>query len=118
MCPRRAEAARDTAGLKASAHLFAALGDPTRLALVRRLCSGGPMSITQLSDGAGVTRQAVSKHLHVLEEAGVVRGARAGRERIWELEPRSLEDARAALDRISQQWDEALGRLKHFVERE
>jgi DNA-binding transcriptional ArsR family regulator len=100
-----------------AAPLFAALGDPTRLTLVARLCSSGPLSITGLSAGAGVTRQAVSKHLQALGDAGLVRDVRRGRERIWELEPRRLALARSALERISDQWDGTISRLKTFVER-
>jgi DNA-binding transcriptional ArsR family regulator len=76
------------------------------------------MSIRRLTDGTDVTRQAVTKHLGVLEGAGLVRGIRMGRERLWELEPRQLEEARHCLDLISQQWDDALGRLRVAVERE
>lgn len=101
-----------------AAPVFAALGDETRLRLVARLCAAGPLSITRLSEGAPVTRQAISKHLRALADAGVVRGTRRGRERIWELEPRRLGEARRCLDRISEQWDAALGRLKAFVEEE
>jgi DNA-binding transcriptional ArsR family regulator len=96
--------------------VFAALGDPTRLELVDRLCKRGPMSITRLADGFGVTRQAVTKHLRVLSEAGVITSSRQGRERVWELETARLEDVRRWLDLVSEQWDEALGRLKTFVE--
>ena len=103
--------------LKTSAPLFAALGDQTRLGLVARLCEQGPLSITKLTAGSDITRQAVTKHLRVLAEAGVVRGTRDGRERVWQLQPRRLEDARRYLDRISGQWDDALGRLREFVER-
>jgi DNA-binding transcriptional ArsR family regulator len=99
-----------------AAPVFAALGDPTRLRLVDRLCEGGPLSIARLSDGALVTRQAVTKHLQALADAGVVRDSRQGRERIWELAPRRLEEARRCLDQISRQWDAALGRLRAFVE--
>jgi DNA-binding transcriptional ArsR family regulator len=102
---------------KASAPLFAALGDETRLRLVSRLCENGPMSIAKLTAGSEVTRQAITKHLEVLADAGLVRGTRDGRERVWELAPRRLEEARRYLDLISKQWDEALGRLKVFVER-
>ncbi|WP_224372134.1 ArsR/SmtB family transcription factor [Hyalangium versicolor] len=105
-----------TPELRASAPIFAALGDETRLRLVARLCADGPMSIARLSDGADVTRQAITKHLHVLAEAGLVRSERQGRESIWELEPQRLDEARRCLDRISQQWDAALGRLKALVE--
>lgn len=99
-----------------NASVFAALGDPTRLGLVARLCSGGPLSIARLTESTEVTRQAVTKHLHVLADAGLVRGMRQGRESVWELEPRKLEAARRYLDLISKRWDEALGRLKAAVE--
>jgi DNA-binding transcriptional ArsR family regulator len=102
--------------LSRSAPVFAALGDETRLRLVSRLCDGGPMSITRLTEGSEVTRQAVTKHLRVMEEAGLVRASRQGRESVWELEPERLEDARRCLDVISKQWDEALDRLKKLVE--
>ncbi|MEM7306564.1 MAG: metalloregulator ArsR/SmtB family transcription factor [Planctomycetota bacterium] len=101
---------------RAAAPLFAALGDPTRLALVARLSRGGPESIGNLSEGAGVSRQAVAKHLRVLSDAGLVRGARDGRRRVFRLLPRRLADARGHLERIDAQWDEALSRLKDFVE--
>lgn len=101
-----------------AAPLFAALGDPTRLKLVARLCANGPLSIARLSDGAGVTRQAVTKHLHALSGAGLVRDSRSGRERIWQLEPRRLEMARRYLDQISGQWDVAINRLRAYVEDE
>jgi len=101
-----------------AAPVFAALGEPTRLSLVARLCSDGPLSIAKLSDGAGVTRQAVTKHLETLQEAGLVRSAREGRERVWQLETRRLERARRCLDHISDQWDHAITRLRHYVERE
>ena len=103
---------------QATAPVFAALGDETRLRLVARLCDGGPQSISKLTEGAEVTRQAITKHLHVLEEAGLVRGARDGRERVWELETRRLEEAKKALDRISKRWDDAIERLRAFVEEE
>jgi DNA-binding transcriptional ArsR family regulator len=102
---------------EATAPIFAALGDETRLRLVARLCGEGPQSIARLTAGTGVTRQAVTKHLQVLADAGLARSARLGRESIWELEPERLEEARRCLDRISAQWDAALGRLKAFVER-
>jgi DNA-binding transcriptional ArsR family regulator len=101
-----------------AAPVFAALGDATRLAIVARLCDGGPLSIARISDGAGVTRQAVTKHLEALAVAGLARGRREGRERIWELDPRRLELARRALDQISSQWDVALGRLRALVEKD
>ena len=101
-----------------TAPVFAALGDARRLQLVARLCADGPLSITRLSEGAGVTRQAITKHLRALADAGLVRDNRRGRERIWELEPRRLERARRSLEQIADQWDVAIGRLKAFVEDE
>lgn len=98
------------------APLFAALGDETRLGLLVRISADGPRSIARLSERSPVSRQAVTKHLEVLAEAGLVRGVRRGRERIWELEPVRLADAHTYLDRISAQWDDALGRLKRLVE--
>ena len=99
-----------------AALVFAALGDETRLALVSRLSSEGPRSIAELSAGASVTRQAITKHLRALSAAGLARDARRGRESIWELTPGRLESARRYLDEVSAQWDLALGRLKAFVE--
>ncbi|HEX8432483.1 MAG TPA: metalloregulator ArsR/SmtB family transcription factor [Longimicrobium sp.] len=96
--------------------VFAALGDPTRLGLVGRLSAEGPLSITRLSEGTGVTRQAVTRHLHALGDAGLVRDARRGRERVFELDLKRLEVARRYLDQISAQWDDAAARLKAFVE--
>src|ERR1700677_2999669 len=101
---------------KASAHLFAALGDQTRLRLVSRLCDGGPMSIAKLTEGSKVTRQAITKHLRVMEGSGLVRCTRHGRESLWQLDRRRLEDARRYLDIISRQWDDALLRLRKLVE--
>lgn len=99
-----------------AAPVFAALGDPTRLRVVARLCTHGPQSITRLSEGAAVTRQAITKHLHSLSGAGLVRGRREGREQIWELDTEQLALAHRYLDQISEQWDAAIGRLKAFVE--
>ena len=110
---RSAAAAR----LNDSAPVFAALGDETRLQIVARLCAEGPLSITRLSEGAGVTRQAITKHLNALSAAGLARNVKSGREQIWELETRRLEMARRCLDHISDEWDVALDRLKAFVER-
>jgi DNA-binding transcriptional ArsR family regulator len=100
-----------------SASIFAALGDETRLRLVSRLCDRGPMSITKLSSGFAITRQAITKHLRVMESAGLVCSTQQGREIVWELEQRRLADARRHLQTISTQWDETLGRLKSFIER-
>ena len=104
--------------LAAAAPVFAALGDETRLGIVTRLCAAGPLSIARLTAGGGVTRQAVTKHLHVLAQAGLAHSSQMGRERIWELEPRPLLTARQCLSQISFQWDEALARLQRFVERQ
>jgi DNA-binding transcriptional ArsR family regulator len=101
-----------------AAPVFAALGDATRLRIVARLSSEGPLSITQLTTGADVTRQAVTKHLVALADAGLVRDERSGRERIFQLETKRLEKARRCLDEISAQWDGALERLRALVERE
>jgi DNA-binding transcriptional ArsR family regulator len=98
------------------ASLFAALGDETRLRLVSKLSIGGPASISRLTSGSGVTRQAVSKHLKVLAGAGLVRVSRRGRESLWRLEPERLDEAQRSLDLIAKQWDQALGKLKAFVE--
>lgn len=109
-------AARGSAPLRESAPVFAALGDATRLRIVARLCDGGPQSIVRLTQGADVSRQAVTKHLRVLEEAGLVRSDRDGRERVWEIRTRRLAQARQCLDRIADQWDAAIGRLRTLVE--
>jgi DNA-binding transcriptional ArsR family regulator len=101
---------------KTSATIFAALGDETRLLLVSRLCDGRAMSIARLTSGTDITRQAVTKHLRVLQDAGLVRSRRRGRESVWRLEQRRLADARHYLEIISKQWDDALGRLRKFVE--
>lgn len=112
----RRRSSRIVTGSKESATLFAALGDATRLRLVFRLCDDGPMSITRLTAGANVTRQAITKHLLVMEEAGLVHSTRYGRESVWRLDQQRLEDARRYLSVISKQWDAALSRLREFVE--
>src|SRR5262245_14330809 len=94
------------APLARAAPVFAALGDETRLALVDRLCAGGPQSIARLTSGSAVTRQAITKHLGVLAGAGLVHGVRRGREHIWDLDPERLVEARRCLEQISQRWDE------------
>ena len=111
-------ASSTAAKINDAAPVFAALGDETRLRLVSRLCVDGPQSITSLSEGSTVTRQAITKHLRVLEGAGLVHCARHGRESRYELEPHSLDDARRFLEEVSAQWDQALERLKAFVEEE
>jgi DNA-binding transcriptional ArsR family regulator len=112
MRARSKRAKRETDAL-----LFAALGDRTRLWLVARLCDDGPMSIIQLTAGSRITRQAITKHLRVMEQAGLVRSARRGRESVWRLERRRLARAQRHLAMISRQWDDALSRLRAFVER-
>jgi DNA-binding transcriptional ArsR family regulator len=109
-------AKRLSAELIAGAPVFAALGDATRLRLVVRLSGGRPQSITQLSAGAAVTRQAITKHLHVLAESGLVRSRKQGREQMWELNLRQVQEAQRRLELIAQQWDGALARLKLMVE--
>jgi DNA-binding transcriptional ArsR family regulator len=99
-----------------AAAIFAALGDRTRLEIVARLCDDGPLPIVQLTEGANMSRQAVTKHLLALERAGLVRSSRAGRERLWALETERLSEIRQYLDQISVQWDDALARLRVFVE--
>ena len=98
------------------APVFAALGDATRLALVSRLSDGRPRSIAQLSQGLDLTRQGVTKHLRVLEHAGIVASERVGRESRFAFTPAPIDEVRGYLDRVSRQWDDALGRLKAFVE--
>lgn len=112
--PRKRAAGAPLAG---AAPVFAALGDKTRLHLVVRLCGGGPLSIARLTEGSKVSRQAVTKHLCALEEAGLVCSDRAGRERVWKLQAGRLTEARRYLDQISDQWDQALGRLRALVEK-
>ena len=107
---------RARVGIESSAPVFGALGDPTRLRLVARLSQGGPQSITRLTRGTSLTRQAITKHLRVLAGAGLVRGARLGRESRWKLEPKRLEVAHRYLEMVSKRWDSALGGLKTFVE--
>jgi DNA-binding transcriptional ArsR family regulator len=105
-----------TSALRKSAPIFAALGDETRLRLIAVLCAGSAMSIAQLTAGTDMTRQSVTQHLQVLANAGLVRDMKVGRERLWEFEAAHLDEARRALDVISQQWDQALSRLKAMVE--
>lgn len=102
---------------RAHAPVFAALGDKTRLSLVAKLCNGKPRSISHLTRGSKLTRQAITKHLRVLESAGVVRSVRSGRESLFEFQPEPLDELKKYLDLVSEQWDQALSRLKSFVER-
>ena len=107
---------RHNRALKTRASVFAALGDETRLSVLARLSRGEPQSISRLTAGTDLTRQAVTKHLRVLADAGVVRSLRSGRESLFELEPQPLEVARDYLDQVSRAWDDALARLKAHVE--
>jgi len=120
MSPRRRTGSKKpsqkSAALRNTAPIFAALGDETRLHIVAVLCVGGAFSIAQLTSGTDITRQAVTKHLHVLADAGLVRDVKVGRERLWEFEPARLEEARRSLDEIARQWDYALNKLKIAVE--
>ena len=102
--------------LEKAASLFAALGDETRLTLVSRLGTSGPLSTTRLTEGGQISRQAVTKHLEVLAGAGLVRDERQGRERLWVVETDRLTEGRRYLDAISSQWDGALARLRALVE--
>lgn len=99
-----------------AAPLFAALSDATRLRLLARLSRQGPQSISALAEGTTISRQAVTKHLQALEEAGLAESRRSGRERIFELRPGRLVDVHRYLDQIGQQWDEAVERLRAYVE--
>jgi DNA-binding transcriptional ArsR family regulator len=104
------------AALTRRASAFAALGDETRLALIGHLSSGPPRSISRLAEGSALTRQAITKHLRVLEGAGIVRSVRVGRENRFAFRPEPIDELRAYLDRVSTHWDNALGRLKSLVE--
>jgi DNA-binding transcriptional ArsR family regulator len=107
---------RPKAATKRTTLVLAALGDETRLRLVARLAAGEPLSISRLSSGTRITRQAITKHLRVLEKAGVAKGRRRGREHLWELNPAQLREVRRQFDRIAGQWDNALARLKASLE--
>lgn len=111
---------RSSAAAKRRAHapVFAALGDETRLLLLTRLSEGRRVSISRLTQGSQLTRQAITKHLRVLERAGIVHGIRQGRESLFEFRPAPIAAAQQYLDVVSRQWDHALSRLKSFVETE
>lgn len=100
----------------ANAQIFAALGDATRLLLVKKLCAGAPCSISQLAQDSHLTRQAITKHLRVLEGAGIVQSERAGRESLFKFNPEPIGDIKIYLDDVAGQWGDALARLKGFVE--
>jgi DNA-binding transcriptional ArsR family regulator len=105
------------ARLQDYASVFAALGDETRLSLVAKLSNGQPQSISQLTENSRLTRQAVTKHLRVLEGAGIVHGTYSGRENLFELDTRPFKDVHEYLQFVSEKWDDALDRLRSFVER-
>jgi DNA-binding transcriptional ArsR family regulator len=107
---------RITALRPGRAPVFAALGDETRLLLVAKLCTGQPRSISQLTKGSRLTRQAITKHLRVLQRAKIVHSVRTGRESRFELDPEPIEEMKNYLDQVSAQWDQAFSRLKSFVE--
>jgi DNA-binding transcriptional ArsR family regulator len=115
MSAKRRERVVET--LANNAPVFAALGDATRLTLLAKLSGASRYSIAHLTEGSTLTRQAITKHLRVLQSAGLVRGVRRGRENLFELDPKPLDEAQRALGVISQRWDEALARLKSFVEK-
>lgn len=102
--------------LRTLAPMFAALGDKTRLSLVARLSDGQPCSISQLTRGSRLSRQAITKHLKVLEGVGLGRSCRSGRQNLFELDLRPIEEIKEYLDLVSEQWDQTLARLKSFVE--
>ena len=102
-------------GPQSRAPVFAALGDKTRLLLVAKLCGGRPYSISQLTRGSRLTRQAITKHLRVLENVGIVHSVHAGRESLFKFDPQPIEGMKEYLDFVSEQWDQALSRLKSFV---
>ena len=104
--------------LHKAAPVFTALGDETRLRLVSRLCKEGPLSISMLTTGTSLSRQAVTKHLKVLSAAGLAQSGRRGREQLWQIEARRMAEVQALLRQIAAQWDDALGRLKAFVEKD
>ena len=112
----RKSLSRSRAKSRAHAAIFAALGDTTRLSIVSQLSAGRPRSISQLTHGTRLTRQAITKHLRVLQSVGIVRGTRAGRENLFTFDPAPLNEMRAYLAFVSKQWDQALARLKSFVE--
>ena len=109
---------RSSIAAKRQAHapVFAALGDETRLLLVAKLCGGHPRSIAQLTEGSKLTRQAITKHLRVLESVEIVHSVHTGRESLFEFDPEPMEGIKKYLDLVSEQWDQALSRLKSFVE--
>ncbi|MFN7982683.1 MAG: metalloregulator ArsR/SmtB family transcription factor [Vicinamibacterales bacterium] len=119
MSSRRGRHTRSSpSAFTAAAPVFAALGDPTRLHLVTRLCREGPLPIVSLTEETALTRQAVTKHLQILASAGLATVERRGREQRWRVDEKCLAETRQLLQRISAQWDDALDRLARFVERD
>lgn len=108
---------RETDSQRSHAPVFAALGDETRLSLLSKLSRGEALSISELTHGSRLTRQAITKHLRVLQRARIVRCSRSGRETLFEFNPQPIEELRSYLDLVSEQWDHTLARLKSFVER-
>ena len=104
------------AALPGLAPVFFALGDETRLRIIAALCAGGVFSIAQLTAGTDITRQAVTKHLLVLSDAGLVKDLKIGRERLWQFDPARLDEARRSLEIIGRQWESALMKLKISLE--
>jgi DNA-binding transcriptional ArsR family regulator len=98
------------------APLFDALGDPTRLRIIVRLCEVGPSSTAQVTSVVPVTRQAASKHLGLLQNAGLVTSSRRGRERVWTVRTEPLAEASDNLTQLSRRWDAAVDRLRAYVE--
>ncbi|HQR98288.1 MULTISPECIES: metalloregulator ArsR/SmtB family transcription factor [unclassified Polaromonas] len=117
MSPAKPRADKASAPAPDMAPVFFALGDKTRLQLIAALCVGGVFSIAQLTANTALTRQAVTKHLQVLADAGLVKDLKIGRERLWQFEPQQLDEARRTLELIARQWDQALGRFKLAMEK-
>jgi DNA-binding transcriptional ArsR family regulator len=115
--PTTSRSAKRRGARKVRAAVFAALGAETRLTLVEKLSTGTPQSISRLAEGSTLTRQAITKHLRVLEDAGLVQSIRVGRESLFEFRSEPLKELQSYLEHVSEQWDEALARLKAFVER-
>jgi len=114
MSPKRRS--RTAASQLSRAPVFAALGDSVRLSLIAKLSAGQPHSISQLTKGSRLTRQAITKHLRVLESVGIVHSVQKGRENHFKFDPKPIAETRNYLDEVSQQWDQTLNRLKSFVE--
>ncbi|MET0429060.1 MAG: helix-turn-helix transcriptional regulator [Microvirga sp.] len=104
-------------GLGSAAPIFAALGDPIRLSIIGQLCESGPLPTVRLQGASrGVSRQGLTKHLRVLEDAGLVDSVRIGRDRQWRLQPRRIAMLRQHLEDVSAAWDGRIERLRAFVE--